>query len=96
MTLSSKQLLNDLEALNEEEIESYFDQNWQKRLEAYVADQLEGARASFKVAQTAADEARNAKLWASAALIIAAGAMLAAVASAFFAFLALRGLTISW
>jgi hypothetical protein len=66
MALSSKQLLIDLEALTDEEIESYFDEKWLGRLEASVAEKLDGARASLNVAQQAANEVRNAKLWASA------------------------------
>jgi hypothetical protein len=48
-----------------------------------------------EAARLAVDEARDAKLRATAAIIIAAGAMLAAMASAFIAFLALRHWTMS-
>jgi len=42
------------------------------------------------VARLAVDEASRAKLRATAAMILAAGAMVAAMAAAFIAFLALR------
>jgi hypothetical protein len=42
------------------------------------------------------DHARAADFRATIALIVAAGAMLAAMAAAFIAFMALRGMTISW
>ena len=45
-------------------------------------------------AAAAADEARAMKMWAISALIISGGAMLAAMAAAFVAFLALRHWTI--
>jgi hypothetical protein len=64
-----------------------------RRFEAEKLDVLHSAR---EAARLAVDEARDAKLRATAAIIIAAGAMLAAMASAFIAFLALRHWTISW
>ena len=106
MTVSQKQLFLDLEALSEEQIEvglqvgvwgdparpvveRYLDQMKLGRVEAAAAEQLASAR-------DAINEARAMKVWAISALIIAGGAMLAAMASAFIAFLALRQGTISW
>jgi len=63
-----------------------------RRFEAEKLDVLHSAR---EAARLAVDEARDAKLRATAAIIIAAGAMLAAMASAFIAFLALRHWTMS-
>jgi hypothetical protein len=57
-----------------------------KRVEA-AAGELDEMR---KGARLALDEAGKAKFWAAAAFIIAGGAMLAAMAAAFIAFLALR------
>ena len=57
-----------------------------KRVEA-AAKELDETR---KVARVAVEEAGKAKFWATAAFIIAGGAMLAAMAAAFIAFLALR------
>jgi hypothetical protein len=74
-------------------VQRYLDQMKLRRVEAAAAEQLEVARATIGVAQAAADEARASKLRATSALIIAAGAMLAAMASAFIAFLALRNWT---
>ena len=95
MTVSEKQLFLDLEALSEEQIEvglqagvwgdparpvveRYLDQMKLGRLEAAAAEQLAAAR-------DAINEARAVKVWAISALIIAGGAMLAAMASAFAA-----------
>ena len=106
MTVSQKQLFLDLEALSEEQIEvgleagiwgdparsaveRYLAQMKLARVEAAAAEQLASAR-------DAINEARATKVWAISALIIAGGAMLAAMASAFIAFLALRQGTISW
>ena len=106
MTTNQKQLFLDLEALSEEQIEAglqagiwgdparpvverYLDQMKLGRVEAAAAEQLAAAR-------EAVDEARAMKVWAISALIIAGGAMLAAMASAFVAFLALRQGSISW
>ena len=106
MTVSQKQLFLDLEALSEEQIEAglqagvwgdparpvverYLDQMKLGRVEAAAAEQLDAAREAVNVA-------RAMKVWAISALIIAGGAMLAAMASAFVAFLAMRQGTISW
>jgi hypothetical protein len=74
-------------------VQRYLDEMKLRRVEAAAVEQLEVAKATIGVAQAAVDEARSAKLRASAALIIAGGAMLAAMASAFVAFLALRNWT---
>ena len=106
MTVSEKQLFLDLEALSEEQIEvglhagvwgdparpvveRYLDQMKLGRVEAAAAEQLAASHEAI-------NEARAMKVWAISALIIAGGAMLAAMASAFIAFLALRQGTISW
>ena len=104
--ISNKQLFLDLEALSEEQIEVGLDSGvWgdparpvverhlaqlkMARVEAAAAEQLASAR-------DAINEARAMKVWAMSALIIAGGAMLAAMASAFIAFLALGKGTIVW
>ena len=56
-------------------------------------EQLEAARVGIDAARAAVEEARGSRLRATAALIIATGAMLAAMASGFVAFLALRNWT---
>ena len=104
--ISHKQLFLDLEALSEEQIEvglnsgvwgdparpaveRYLAQLKMARVEAAAAEQLASAR-------DAINEARAMKVWAISALIIAGGAMLAAMASAFIAFLALGKGPIAW
>ena len=104
--ISHNQLFLDLEALSEEqievglkagvwgdparpEVERYLAQLKMARVEAAAAEQLASAR-------DAINEARAMKMWAIAALIIAGGAMLAAMASAFIAFIALRQGTSVW
>jgi len=106
MSASRKQLFLDLEGLSQEQIEvgleagiwgdparpvveRYLDQMKLGRVEAATAEQLAAAR-------EAVDEARAMKVWAISALIMAGGAMMAAMASAFIAFLALRQGAISW
>jgi hypothetical protein len=96
-------LFADLEALNEEQIEvglaagvwseqvrplveHYLYDLKLKRVEA-AAEELDKTR---KEARLAVEQAGKAKFWATAAFIIAGGAMLAAMAAAFIAFLALR------
>jgi len=95
--VNQKQLFLDLEALSEEQIEvglqagvwgdparpvveRYLDQMKPGRVEAAASEQLAAAREAIKCYE----------VWAISALIIAGGAMLAAMASAFVAFLALR------
>jgi hypothetical protein len=96
-------LFNDLDALNEEQIEvglaagvwseqvrplvqHYLYDLKLKRVEA-AAEQLDEMR---KAARVAVSEAIKSKTRATAALIIASGAMLAAMLAALVAFLALR------
>jgi hypothetical protein len=95
-------LFADLEALNEQQIEvglaagvwneqvrgvqHYLYDLKLKRVEA-AAEELDETR---KAARVAVEEAGKAKFWATAAFIIAGGAMLAAMAGALIAFLALR------
>ena len=97
VSVNQKQLFLDLEALSEEQIEvglqagvwgdparpvveRYLDQMKLGRVEAAASEQLAAAREAIKCYE----------VWAISALIIAGGAMLAAMASAFVAFLALR------
>jgi UTP:GlnB (protein PII) uridylyltransferase len=110
MTQNRDQLLEDLNALTEEQIEAglaagvwsewdrplvqhYLYQMTLARIEA-AAEQL--VRSTNNAAQAAVEDASAAKLRATAAMIIAGGAMLAAMASAFIAFLALRGFEAPW
>jgi hypothetical protein len=105
MTLSKEhdKLFADLKALNEQQIEvglaagvwneqvrplvqHYLYDLKLKRVEA-AAEELGDTR---KAARVAIEEAGKAKFWATAAFIIAGGAMLAAMAGALIAFLALR------
>ncbi len=48
-----------------------------------------------QVTKAVMDQAASAKLWATAAFIIAAGAMLAAMAAGLIAFLAVRGFSLN-
>jgi hypothetical protein len=74
-------------------VQRYLDKMKLERVEAAAAKQLEAARCAIDAAETAAQEARGSNLRASVAIIIATGAMVAAMAAAFVAFLALRGWT---
>ena len=74
-------------------VERYLDNMKLERVEAAAAKQLEAARCAIEAARAAADEASGSNLRATVAIIIATGAMVAAMASAFVAFLALRGWT---
>ena len=77
-------------------VERYLSEMKLDRLEAATAEQLAAARDAINAAGEAVGEVRAMKVWAISALIISGGAMLAAMASAFVAFLALRQGTISW
>ena len=77
-------------------VERYLNDMKLDRLKAAIAEQLAAARDSISAVREAVDEARAMKMWAISALIISGGAMLAAMAAAFVAFLALRQGTISW
>jgi hypothetical protein len=99
-------LFNDLNALTEEQIEAglaagvwrenrpfveqYLDQIRLSRSDAVVAAQ------GLEAIRSVVENARSADLRATIALVVAGGAMLAAMASAFIAFLALSDVTISW
>jgi hypothetical protein len=74
-------------------VQRYLDKMKLERVEAAAAKQLEAACSAIDAAQTAADEARGSNLRATVAIIIATGAMVAAMAAAFVAFLSLRGWT---
>jgi transketolase C-terminal domain/subunit len=103
MTENQDKLFADLDALSEQQIEvglaagvwseevrplvqHYLYDMKLRRVEA-AAEQLDDMREAVRVA---VDEAGKSKARATAAFIIASGAMLAAMADAFVAFLALR------
>jgi hypothetical protein len=106
MSTQQELLFTDLNALTEDQIEAglaagvwresrpfverYLDQIRLSR--AHAAASAQGSEAIRSVV----DNARAANLRATIALIFAAGAMLAAMAAAFIAFLALSGVKISW
>jgi hypothetical protein len=107
MSVKREQLFTDLEALSEEQIEvgleagvwgdparaavqRYLDQLKLERVEAAAS---EAARAAIQAALVATEEASKSKLRATVALIFAGGAMVAAMAAAFVAFLALQNWT---
>ncbi len=75
-------------------VERHLDQLKLARVEAAAAEQLAEARDAITEAEKALDQANTVKTLAISALIISAGAMLAAMASAFVAFLALRQWTL--
>jgi uncharacterized protein involved in exopolysaccharide biosynthesis len=101
MAVNRDQLFAELEALSEDEIETGLDAGvWgedKRQLVEHYLDQLklttmqlEATTSAKEAAVVAAAHAKKATSIAFAGLIIAAGAMLAAMASAFVAFLALR------
>jgi hypothetical protein len=106
MTMQQEVLFNDLNALTEEQIEAglaagvwrenrpfveqYLDQIRLSRSDAVVAAQ------GLEAIRSVVENVRSADLRATIALVVAGGAMLAAMASAFIAFLALSDVTISW
>jgi ABC-type Na+ transport system ATPase subunit NatA len=79
-------------------IQEYLDQRVMGRAKAEQAARITAAPSAPDDAAMASlvEVASTANTKATAALILSAGAMLAAMASAFVAFLALRGWTISW
>ena len=79
-------------------IQEYLDQRVMGRAKAEQAAQITAAPSAQDDAAMASlvEIASTANTKATAALILSAGAMLAAIASALVAFLALRGWTISW
>jgi hypothetical protein len=106
MTMQQEVLFNDLNALNEEQIEAGLAAGVWRETRPFVEQYLDQIRLSRSDAVVAAqgleairsvvENARSADLRATIALVVAGGAMLAAMASAFIAFLALSGVTISW
>jgi hypothetical protein len=57
----------------------------------FAADQRNAVVTAQRAAKMTMDQAASAKLWATAAFIIAAGAMLAEMAAGLIVFLAVRG-----
>ena len=107
MTLNRDQLFADLDALTLEQIEAglaagVWGDDARSAVEHYVlkrkfeTDQRNIVVTAQQTAKVAMDEAASAKLWATAAFIIAAGAMVAAMVSGFVAFMALRHWTVLW
>jgi hypothetical protein len=106
MATQQEVLFTDLNALTAEQIEAglaagvwrenrpfveqYLDQIRLSRSDAVVAAQ------GLEAIRSVVENTRSADLRATIALVIAGGAMLAAMASAFIAFLALSDVTISW
>jgi hypothetical protein len=106
MTTQQELLFTDLNALTEDQIEAGLAAGvWRENrpfVEQYL-DQIRLSRADAVASAQGAEairsvvnDARGANLKATIALIFAAGAMLAAMAAAFVAFLALSGMTMSW
>jgi hypothetical protein len=77
-------------------VQRYLDQMKLRRIEAAASAQLDEAREALIAVREAVEEARGSNLRATAALIIAGGAIVAAMAAAFIAFMALGHWTISW
>ena len=107
MTTQQGLLFTDLNALTEEQIEAGLAAGvWRGANRPFVEQYLDQVRLSRAQAAASAQgleairsvigDARAANFKATIALILAAGAMLAAMAAAFIAFLGLRGVTISW
>src|SRR6266511_4226503 len=101
MTVNRDRLLVDLDALTEEQIEAglaagVWGDEARPTVQHYLlklrlaAEHEDIPRSTNEAARVAVQEATTAKLRATAALIVAVGAMAAAMASAFVAFLALR------
>jgi hypothetical protein len=61
----------------------------------FAADQRNVVVTAQQAGKVAMEQAASAKLWATAAFIIAAGAMLAAMAAGLIAFLAVRGFSLN-
>lgn len=106
MTMQQEVLFNDLNALTEEQIEAGLAAGVWRENRPFVEQYLDQIRLSGSDALVAAqgleairsvvENARSADFRATIALVVAGGAMLAAMASAFIAFLALSDVTISW
>src|SRR5689334_14564600 len=97
MTLNRDQLFTDLEALTLEQIEAGLAAGVLGRSCAVHGRALrpETEVAAQQAANVAMDQAASAKLWVTAAFIIAAGAMVAAMAAGLIAFLAVRGFSVN-
>jgi hypothetical protein len=106
MPTQQELLFTDLNALTDEQIEAGLAAGvWRENrpfVERYL-DQIRLTRSDAAVAaqgleaiRSVVNNARAAEFRATIALIVAAGAMLAAMAAAFVAFMALSGMTISW
>ena len=106
MTLNQDQLYTDLDALTVEQIEAGLAAGvWgdaaRSTVEHYVlkrkfaVDQRNAVVTAQQAAMVAMDQAASAKLWATAAFIIAAGAMVAAMAAGLIAFFAMRGFSLN-
>ena len=106
MTLNRDQLFTDLDALTLEQIEAGLAAGvWgdaaRSTVEHYVlkrkfaADQRNAVVTAQQALKVAMETAVSAKLWATAAFIIAAGAMVAAMAAGLIAFLAVRGFSLN-
>ena len=107
MTTLEERVFTDLNALTEHQIEAGLAAGvWRETTRPFVEEYLDQIRVSRAEAAASAQgveairsvvaDARAASFKASIALILAAGAMMAAMAAAFVAFLAMRGVTISW
>ena len=106
MSVPREHLFAELDALTVEQIEAglaagVWGDSSQSDVEHYVlrrkfeAEQVNTVVAAQQTAKLALEEAGSAKLRATAAFIVAAGAMLAAMASAFIAFLAMGGFRVN-
>jgi hypothetical protein len=106
MTSQQDLLFTDLNALTEEQIEAGLAAGvWRENrpfVEQYL-DQIRLSRADaaasaqgLEAIRSVVNDARTANFRATIALMFAAGAMLAAMAGAFIAFLALSGVKIVW
>jgi hypothetical protein len=106
MSTQQDVLFTDLNALTEDQIEAGLAAGVWRENRTFVEQYLGQIRLSRADAAASAqgveairsvvNDARAANLRATIALIFAAGAMLAAMAAAFVAFLALSGVTMSW
>jgi hypothetical protein len=107
MTNREELLFTDLTALTEDQIAAGLAAGvWREPTKPFVEHYLEQLKVSRTQAEVSAQgleairsvvsDGRSADVKATMALIIAVGAMLAAMAAGLVAFLALRGVTISW
>ena len=107
MTMQEERLFTDLNALTDEQIEAGLAAGvWRETTRPFVEQYLDQIRMSrvqaaasaqgLEAIQSVIGDARAANFKATIALMFAAGALLAAMAAALIAFLALRGVTISW